>query len=305
MSMRSQLPPLDLLVAFEAAARMLSFTAAANELNLSQAAISQQIRQLEDRLGVKLFDRAHRAVSLTSAGREYQHTVAALLNTLASATSEIQYAETRPKLTVAADRAAANFLLMPHVDDFAKRYPDISLRIISSDNLTECLAPDVDVAIVHGDGNWPGFTSRLLFREQVYPVCSPAYLENAPSLRSTEDLAAHTLLNLGDDHWNWMNWRVWLSGNDVGLPAKVRIFEINSYPLLIEATRKGMGLALGWHRLLDADLSSGRLVRPLDARLRNDLGYYLVFREQPSPEAVTTSFCAWFLEFALNQTRKP
>jgi DNA-binding transcriptional LysR family regulator len=293
MSLRAQLPPLDTLVTFEAAARLLSFTAAARELNLTQAAVSQQIRNLEERLGVKLFERAHRAVTLTSAGREYQHTVSPMLRTLSSATDDIRFAESRPRLTVAADHAVASLLLVHRVQDFLADHPDITLRLVASDNQNECLAPDVQVVLIHGDGQWRGFSSVCFFAETVFPVCSPDYLAGAPRLECAEDLVCHNLLHHGDDQWNWINWRGWLSLNGVDHQAGERRYEVNSYPLLIEAARRGQGIALGWGTLVDNDLAAGRLIKPLDLEVATGHDYYLAWRDTPAAAPEAQAFCRW------------
>ncbi len=296
MSLRSQLPSLDALVTFEAAARLLSFTAAARELNLTQAAVSQQIRNLELRLGLKLFERAHRAVTLTSAGREYQHTVSPLLRTLSSATSDIQFDSARPRLTVAADQAVASLLLAPRLKEFMAANPDITLRLIASDLEAECLATDVQIAILHGDGHWPGFRSVRLFKEEVFPVCSPDYLVTAPPLTSAADVAGHTLLHLADDHWHWINWRGWLSANGADTPALARSYDVNSYPLLIEAARRGQGLALGWGTLVDADLATGELVRPLQASAATDQDYHMLWRDTARMSDEARAFRRWMAD---------
>ena len=293
MSLRAQLPPLDTLITFEAAARLQSFTAAARELNLTQAAVSQQIRNLENRLGVKLFERAHRSVRLTPAGRDYQHTVSPMLRTLSSATDDIRFAESRPRLTVAADNAVASMLLVHRVHAFLERHPEITLRLVASDNERECLASDVQVAMLHGDGQWPGFAAVPFFEENVFPVCSPDYLESAPVLDSADDLVSHNLLHHGDDQWNWINWRGWLSMNNVDQPAGERRYEVNSYPLLIEAARQGQGIALGWGTLVDDDLAAGRLVRPLDVNVATGHDYYLIWRDNPHPSREARAFCQW------------
>ena len=191
--LKSQLPPLEPLVAFEAAARLLSFTAAARELNLTQAAISQQIRSLEDRLGVKLFIREHRAVRLSAAGLEYQHSVSALLRQLAGATADIRINPGRVRVTLATDMAFAHLFLLPRLTRFRRAHPDISLRLIASDDDADCTADDVQVAVLHGTGDWPGFHATALFSEEVFPVCSPGYWAQAAR---TEHLTEQTLIEL-------------------------------------------------------------------------------------------------------------
>lgn len=291
--LKSRLPPLDNLIAFEAAARLLSFTKAANELNVTQAAVSQQIRNLELRLGLKLFERAHRAVRLTGAGREYQHTVSASLRHLASATGDIKLSETQPRLTIACDQSIAALFLMPRLSSFKALYPDVSVRLIASDDTSDCLADEVQVAIIHGTGDWPGYSSEIFFNETVFPVCSPFYLERTGPVDDIHELARRDLLNLDDQQWDWMNWRVWFNAKGIDLPFERRTFEVNSYPLLIEAAKQGHGIALGWSGLIDDALADGALVRPIDDVVSTDFAYYLAWpdRYERSPEL--DGFCSW------------
>jgi LysR family transcriptional regulator, glycine cleavage system transcriptional activator len=290
---RKSLPPLHTLVAFEAAARLSSFSAAAQELNVSQAAVSQQIRNLEDSLGLALFNRTHKAVQLTHLGREYQHTVAAALEHLAAATRELRMTRGRERLTVAADQSMAWMWLMPRLGHFHEVNPSVSVRLVASDLESDCLDNNVDVALIHGDGAWPGRQCALLFAEEVYPVCSPGYLEFAPPLDGPGDLMQHTLLHLEDDHWEWMNWRMWLTENGVALPANEHGLAINNYPLLIEAAKKSQGIALGWKGLVDQELDDGRLVRPLNESVRTRYGYYAVWLEGEAVSPQIRAFVDW------------
>jgi LysR family glycine cleavage system transcriptional activator len=290
---RKSLPPLNALIAFEAAARLSSFSAAAQELNISQAAVSQQMRILEENLNLALFDRAHRTVHLTPAGRDYQHTVAMALEHLAMATRDLRVTRGRIRLTVAADQSIAWMWLAPRLAHFQETQPSISVRLVASDLESDCLANTVDVALIHGEGKWPGRQSLLLFQEEVYPVCSADYLRSAPPLSAPRDLAAHRLLHLEDDHWNWMNWRMWLTENGVDLPAGSDGLAVNNYPLLIEAARKGQGLALGWNGLLDSDLTQGALLRPLSQSVRTRYGYYIVWPEQDHLSHHVQAFLTW------------
>jgi putative choline sulfate-utilization transcription factor len=291
--LRRHLPPLDTLVAFEAAARLLSFTAAARELSVTQAAISQQIRNLESNLGIRLFARSHRAVQLTQAGRNYQHSVYMALTHLADATKEVRTQPRGARLAVAADQSFASMWLMPRLPRFQQAHPQISVRLVASDDVADCLAGGIQVAIVHGHGEWHGFHLERLFAEEVFPVCSPGFLAENAGIASPADLAETVLLDLEDDHWNWMTWRIWLTENGVSLPAGRRPLQINNYPLVIEAAKNGQGVALGWRYLVDHELSRGQLVRPIEASLETALGYYLVWpaNEMLRPEA--EAFCDW------------
>lgn len=300
---RKDLPPLEFLVAFEAAARLGSFTAAAEELNLTQAAISRQIRLLEQNLGRSLFTRAHRAVRLTPEGREFQHTVSLALSHIANAARGLRAVDDHATLTIAADQSVAALWLLPHLEDFRQAHGDIDIRLISSDLEADCLAEEVDLSIIHGDGSWPGFEAELLLDEEVFPVCSPAYLKRHGALGRPEDLLNRVLIDLDDEHWNWINWRAWLTEQDVGLPrddtgdgtgpGSLRRLVINSYPLIIQAAHDGLGVALGWKHLVNEPLASGALVRPLQNSVVTEFGYYLLVRQDRAASPEAAAFCDW------------
>jgi LysR family glycine cleavage system transcriptional activator len=294
--LKKRLPPLEPLVAFEAAARLLSFTRAGVELHLSQAAISQQIRSLEDSLQVKLFSRSHRAVQLTNEGREYLHTVAAILKQLAGATMDIQNIEFNQQLVLGCDQSFATQWLAPRIAQLRELLPAVALRIIASDDYGESLGAEVEAAVLHGDGHWPGFYAERLFAEEVFPVCSPDYPQQQARQDWVSWLLQAQLIDLADSHWNWMNWRLWLGGNDIDAPLGNRHLQINSYPLVIDAACQGQGVALGWRYLVDDLITAGRLVRPLQQSLQTEFGYYFICREHLQDEPTVQRLRHWLLK---------
>ncbi len=294
--LKNRLPPLDPLVAFEAAARLLSFTRAAEELHLSQAAISQQIRSLEDNLEVKLFTRSHRAVQLTNEGREFQHTVTAILKQLAGATMDIQNVEFSQQLVIGCDQSFATQWLSPRLGLLRELLPNTIIRLVASDEDSEILGGEVQVSILHGDGNWPGFRCQRIFDEEVFPVCSPDFDHAQAGDDWIGWLLQAQLIDLADSHWNWMNWRLWLGGNDIDAPLGNRNLQISSYPLVIDAACRGLGVALGWRYLVDDLLAAGRLLRPLPQSLMTDLGYYLIYRDSLEQDPLVTQFREWLLD---------
>jgi DNA-binding transcriptional LysR family regulator len=300
---KKRLPPLDPLIAFESAARLLSFTRAGEELHLSQAAISQQIRNLEDSLQVKLFTRSHRAVQLTNEGREYQHTVTAILKQLAGATMDIQNVEFSAQLVIGCDQSFASQWLSPRFDLLKALLPEVALRIIAADDYSESLGPEVQVAVLHGDGNWPGFHVIRLFDEEVFPVCSPDYAHADAARDWVSWLLQAQLIDLADSHWNWINWRLWLGGNDIDEPLGNRNLQINSYPLVIEAACDGHGVALGWRYLVDDLIEQGRLMRPVGESLKTEFGYYLLCRDNLQQDDIVNRFRSWLLQqFEVGET---
>lgn len=291
--MQNTLPPLATLIAFEAAGRHLSFTKAAQELHLTQAAISKQIRALERDLGVALFSRSHRAVQLTPEGREYLHTVVTALTHIEHATREIKAEPAGGRLRVAADQSVAALILMPRLKHFLGRHPRTALHLVVSDSASRILAEEVDLAILHGEGRWPGHESELLHDEVVFPVCSPAYLAEFGKIDTPADLARARLIELDDDNWTWINWRVWLTEHRVTLPVAGRALSISTYPLVVEAARQGHGVALGWQGHVDDDLASGALVRPLAAEVKTRFGYYIAWPRSRPLSAEAAGFRDW------------
>jgi len=291
--LKNRLPPLDPLIAFEAAARLLSFTRAGEELHLSQAAISQQIRSLEESLQVKLFTRSHRAVQLTNEGREYQHTVAAILKQLAGATMDIQNVEFAQQLVIGCDLSFATQWLSPRLSQLRQLMPAVTLRIIASDDYNESLGSEVQVAVLHGDGLWPGFQTLQLCDEEVFPVCSPEFDYELAQQDWVSWLLQAPLIDLADSHWNWMNWRLWLGGNNIDQPLGNRNLQLNSYPLVIDAACAGHGVALGWRYLVDDLIANNQLVRPIEQSLKTDLGYYCICRDNLENDANVIRFRNW------------
>ncbi len=294
--LKNRLPPLDPLIAFEAAARLLSFTRAGEELHLTQAAISQQIRSLEESLQVKLFTRSHRAVQLTNEGREYQHTVAAILKQLAGATMDIQNVEFAQQLVIGCDQSFASQWLGPRLSQLRQLMPAVTLRIIASDDYNESLGSEVQVAVMHGDGLWPGFQTLRLFDEEVFPVCSPGFDYDLAQQDWVSWLLQAPLIDLADSHWNWMNWRLWLGGNNIDQPLGNRNLQLNSYPLVIDTACAGHGVALGWRYLVDDLIANNQLVRPIEQSLKTDLGYYCICRDNLENDANVVQFRNWLLQ---------
>ena len=294
---RQKLPPLDTLIAFEAAARYLSFTQAAKELHLTQAAVSQQIRSLEDYLGVQLFTREHRSVSLTQQGRDYQHTVVAALTQLANATLDIRVVDRDNTLTVAADQSIASLWLMPKLNEFRIAHPEVKLRLVSSDLVDDCLNKNVDVALFFGDGHWRGYESVRIFQESVYPICSVDYIKQHGKIKDVEDLVHHNLIELEDHNWNSLNWRRWLNAKKVDLPMERLGLSLNNYPLVIDAAKNGQGIALGWKHLISPELDDTQLINPLGQSVETDHGYYLLWHKDRkiSPEA--QAFIQWVHQY--------
>ena len=291
--LKQRLPPLEPLVAFEAAARLLSFTRAAEELHLSQAAVSQQIRSLEERLQVRLFTRSHRAVQLTNEGREYQHSVSLVLRQLAGATTDIRNVEFSRQLVIGCDHSFASLWLRPRLAALRRALPQVTLRLVIDDAEAAIVGGEVQATILHGDGNWPGYRALRLLDEEIYPVCSPAYDHARAADDWVDWLLGAQLIDLADNQWNWINWRLWLGDRASEQPLANRGLQISNYPLVIDAACAGLGVALGWAGLVDDHLGDGRLVRPVEASLATEFGYYLIYPESLAGDAVLAQLQNW------------
>ena len=295
LNFRQSLPQLDLLIAFEAASRHGSFTRAAEELNITQSAVSQQIRTLEERLGLALFERSHRVVRLSPAGRTFHNSVSVALGHLLNATNALRESAGTARLHIAADESFAALWLSSRLQKFQTLNPDVRLQLTASDRPEDCFAENIELAIVHGDGRWPGYECERLIDEEVFPVCSPEYLNKSLQLDGIEDLRRHQLIDLEYERWSWMNWSIWLTEKGKVLSGDQRVFQCNSYPIVLQASRQGLGLALGWSGFLDEDLANGTLVRPLKESLKTRYAYHLVQKHNAPASPQAQLFKEWIL----------
>ncbi|WP_300550627.1 LysR substrate-binding domain-containing protein [Roseovarius sp.] len=281
---KTALPPLDYLLAFEAAAESQSFVGASKKLNISETAISRKVRLLELHYDVPLFLRGHRSISLTPQGASFLARINPALKELREASRAIVAEHKERPVTLAATNSVAALWLMPRLHRFRAANKHIKIMVVSSDRDEECLSEQVDLAILRGDGNWPGFTSRQLFGETIFPVCSPAYLEANPQADDIAMLPHLDLIAVAAQHPEWMTWQRWLShvGRQNVEPKQAALF--NTYPMSIQAAVDGLGVALGWAHLVDPLIEQGKLVRPLgDEAVRTDFGYYLLRSEAAAP----------------------
>lgn len=287
---RRQLPPLNGLRAFEAAARHLSFKSAAGELNVTQAAVSLQIRGLEAWFGCALFERRVRAVELTAAGIELFAPVSAALDGIDGVVGRILKPEEPAELTVSTMASFAAKWLVPRLVDFQDRHPEIGVRITTSVALTDFERDGVDIAIRYGAGKWPGVQAERLLQEDIFPVCSPALTAGPNALRRPEDLANHTLLHVvqfRDD------WRVWLTAaGQTGLDAdKGAKFDLSL--TAVQAAIDGMGVALGHRSFVGDDIKAGRLVAPFELNIPIEAAYYVVAPPARWQQPKITAFRDW------------
>jgi LysR family glycine cleavage system transcriptional activator len=291
--MPTRLPSLNGLRAFEAAARHLSFTLAAAELNVTQTAISHQIRRLEEELGIKLFIRQNRALALTPKAKDYLPGIRAAFDDLRLATDRIQRKSGSRVLTVSTLASLAAKWLLPRLSSFQQAHPEIDVRITTSTTLVDFRDGDVDAAIRYGRGQWPGLRNEWLMADEMFPVCSPALLTGNKPLRTPEDLAHHVLLSSSN---NDDDWRLWLTA--VGLPTNISKLPGLSFDLIlmtVQAAMDGMGVAIGRTSYVQDDIAKGRLVVPFKLKLPVNAGFYLVRPDtRPDPPKLT-AFREWLM----------
>ncbi|MGJ4915514.1 transcriptional regulator GcvA [Bradyrhizobium sp. HKCCYLRH2060] len=295
----ARLPSLNGLRAFEAAARHLSFTRAASELNVTQTAISHQIKRLEDELGIRLFVRQNRSLALTPQARDYLPLVRAAFDDLRLATERLVRKDNAKVLTVSTIASLAAKWLLPRLTAFQEAHPGIDVRITTSTGLVDFRKDDVDAAIRYGRGHWPGVRAEWLMADELFPVCSPALLQGEKPLRCPADLAHHTLLQASGGYDD--DWRLWLTA--AGLPVEMSRQGRLSFDLslmTVQAAIDGLGVAIGRTAYVQDDIAKGRLVVPFKMTLPSDAGFYLVTPEGRTDPPKLKAFRQW-LKGAMQQ----
>lgn len=294
-SLRNRLPPTNALVSFEAVARHLSFTQAAIELGVSQAATSRQVRLLEDHLGVALFDRTRKRVRLTPAGQQLLEAVAMGFGHIATTAEGLRPDRRSRALTVATSLAFSAFWLMPRLPSFHAAHPDLELRLSTSDSEADWYAEDVDIAVIFGPQAPGGWLIEDLFGDQVIAVCRPDYFGSRELPQSVEELQEETLLQIESPYISWFSWPDWFARNSATLRRGPRGPRFNNYMIAIQAALDGQGLALGWRRLIAPLLNDGRLVEVTKGIVIPDDDYRLLIPRSAADDRQVRAFRSWIL----------
>jgi LysR family glycine cleavage system transcriptional activator len=287
----------------EAAARHLNFTRAADELGLTPAAVSHQIKELEDQLGMALFARTSRTVRLTEAGTVLFEASAEAIDLLNRAVSRAQkLARGQSLLKVTADAHFAAKWLMRRIDGFRAIRPDIELRFDISYEVRDFDSDDVDVGIRFGAGKYPGLAADRLFDNVLIPVCSPALLRNGPPLKEPRDLFNHRLVHI---EWSrqgvtWPNWRMWMAAAGIDDFDDSRTLVFGTSSDAVQAAIDGSAVALADFAMVAHDLSEGRLVQPfeLGVRMAPEFAYFLVYPQASADDPRIVAFRDWILDEA-------
>jgi LysR family transcriptional regulator, glycine cleavage system transcriptional activator len=300
MRSNGHLPPLSALRAFESAARLQSFSKAADELSVTPAAISHQIAALEADLGVSLFNRRNRAVELTASAR-------VLLPGLSEAFSGIQDSVRRLRshndtgtLTVTASPSFAGKWLVQRLHRFQEQHPAIDVRISATDTLVDLTRSDFDIAVRYGTGRYPGLEVELLLKNEVFPACSPELLRSGPPLETPSDLRNHVLLHDQQTDRDPLapSWPMWLKAAGINDAQASHGLSFSANVLALEAAIAGHGVTLAYSTTAAADIAAGRLVRLFSLSLPDTFAYYVVAAPSALERPKVKAFWDWLRQEA-------
>ncbi|WP_104204296.1 LysR substrate-binding domain-containing protein [Billgrantia saliphila] len=297
------LPPLATLRPFESAARLESFSRAAHELHLTQAAISRQIRALEEDLGVTLFERRNRRVYLTREGREFGRTVSQALESIATNAQAIRGNADDNHVVLFCQLCEAFYWLMPRLADFNRRHPKVEIQLATSTRPVTEFGGTFDVAL-QTNGR-PSGSHRLVLtaEDEIFPVCSPAYLGDATTRLSLDALLTHRLLHHHAEPADWLEWDGWFRAmGRFDIPLDEGAF-FDSYPLLLQAAIAGHGIALGWRRTTRRLIESGDLIRPVDESLPQHDAIALYTRKGAPRRVASQALLDWLREQLGEETK--
>lgn len=292
---------LNALRAFEASARHQSFSAAAVELNVTAAAVGQQVRGLEEWLGTPLFHRSGTGTSRlmpTEVAQKALPDIRAGFDRLSIGLERLKEGSTSGVLTVTVSPAFAAKWLMPRIEHFHQAYPETDLRLDTNLKTLDFLASGIDVGVRYGLGTWPGLTAIKLMDEEIYPVCSPSFLKRHGPFADPSALVGHTLIHdlSMQNHPEFSTWRRWLDAVGILDMESERGLQINNSAAVLQAAIDGQGIALGRSVMMREDLAAGRLVRLFDTSSSpSKLAYYIVYRPECGELPRVTAFCDWLL----------
>jgi LysR family glycine cleavage system transcriptional activator len=298
--MSSRLPPLNPLRAFEATARRLSVTEAARELHVTHSAVSHQIRALESTLGVKLFFREAGRLQLTPEGAAFLPSISKAFDTIAEASARVRHPSTEGDLSISCVPGLLSFWLVPNIREFIEQFPNVRLRVTPSNDTTDLHSRASDICIRYGDGNWSGLSVKLLSTLSLFPVCSPALVNDRP-LRDVSDLIDHVLLH-GDEG---REWKSWLTACDALYLSRCRHHFLSDAHLAVEAATFGSGIALGDTITTSHLLETGRLVMPFDMAIPASQSFFVICRNEVKSTPLVRAFTDWLYSLIQRTENRP
>lgn len=292
------LPPLNSLRAFEAVGRYLSFSKAADELNVTPGAISQQVRGLEDFLEIKLFKRRNRSIVLTDSGQVFLPLLSDGFAGISAAVDSVRRSQGDEPLTISAAPSFTAKWLIPRLCKFQALHPEIDVRIDASSRLVDFAREDIDVGIRFGTGEIDGLDSNYLFSFDLIPVCSPDLMHEGKAVHDLSDIRHHTLLHSQDTDFDpsFPDWAMWLATAGVDDVDASRGMFFSQGEMVIEAAIEGQGIALGASVMVAGAIESGRLVQPFETRLPVRLSFHLITTRQKWGNPKISAFRQWILD---------
>ena len=295
--MARRLPPLNSLKCFEAAGRLLSFTRAAQELNVTQAAVSHQIKLIEGYLGVPLFARYPRKLALTDQGKSLLPDVTEAFDRMSNAINGLREEPSSKLVSVRLAPSFAAKWLSPRLKYFWLQYPEIDLCLYHAHPAVDFNREEIDIAVTYGRGDWPGVVADPILSLDFYPVCSPSFMSNDKPLSDINNLKYYTLLH--DANYEcWVDWLKLANINEINAGKGTIIDDTN---VLIQAAVDGQGVALGSTTFVQDLLDSGKLIKPFDITLENEFAYYIVCPESHLKNPSIQAFKNWLLELVDEQ----
>ena len=292
--MRHYLPFMSSLAFFESAARQGNFTKAAEELCVTQSAVSKKIKILEEWLGFELFVREPRQLRLTDAGREFYDEAKSVLRQMNESVGRIRRYADANAVTITCTQAVSHYWLFPRIARFNTEYPEIAINIYASNKISEDTCSQFDLGVLNGTGVWRSeFNSHLLFLEKIYPVCHKDY--PISQLLTPEQLLEEKLIHLDPSAWRWPTWIDWFNsfGIDYDIPVNAQAF--NQITLALEASRQGMGIGLGWEFMTEQMLERHELKRISDSFYAPEMADFLVYRKSKELTEAGKIFRDWLL----------
>ncbi len=288
-----RLPPLNALRVFDAAARHKSFNKASEELCVTPSAVSHQLKSLEEFLGVELFKREKRSITLTAAGERYLPSVQIALDELEIATRRLISAPNSNVVNVSVAPAFLTRWLVPRITRFQEQYPEIELRLESSIDYIDFENSDTDMAVYYGKGHWSGIEAHLMRNIYMTPVMSPSLLEGDGAINAPIDMMKHTLINVTGRNQEWVKI---LQKLGVSVTKMNKTISFSSTSLAVSAAAEGIGIALADLALIEREIKAGRLVAPFDVALDVHNAFYLVYKENRTMTPSMQAFKDWILE---------
>jgi len=293
-------PSLNALLVFESAARNGSFTRAAEELGISQPAVSHAVRLLETELGSVLFNRRNKGVFITQSGKYLMEQVAFGLNVVYQAVREVRTMSVEHQVTLAVSTATATWWLLPRIARFKKLYPKIELRVITTDKDLDLDRDRVDLAITLGSDSFDNYQHWQFVDEEVFPVCSPAFLHQHGPIRDVKTLAKLPLMHLEQRYKSRINWADWFKTFGIALKRENAMFRFNDYSIVLQAAIEGQGIAQGWKHLVEPLIAQGLLVKPLQESVTTDQPFYVIAPKNTELRSDVLNLKNWLVAEASN-----